>query len=111
MIWGCRNTQDTYKFLITGEGRYLYGRARYSDWKGMDGFQPSGAVHTGNATNKLALKKVGSRLSLLVNGSPVYETDLEAFSPNNVGFTLEDSMKIEVKRLVIRRLARKQDRP
>ena len=104
MIWGCNNTQDTYKFMVTGEGRYLYGRVKYNDWQGMDHFQPSVAVHPGNATNKLTLRKVGSRLLLLINDSPVLETEFEAFSPNNVGFILEDRMKVAVKSIVVRRL-------
>lgn len=104
MIWGCNNTQDTYKFVVTGEGRYLYGRVRYNDWQGMDHFQPSGAVHPGNATNKLALKKIGARLFLLINDSPVLETEFEAFSPHNVGFRLEDRMKVEVRSIAVRRL-------
>jgi len=104
MTWGTTNTRDTYKFMITGEGRYIYGRMKYSDWHGMDGFETSGFVHPGNATNKLTMRKVGSRLLLFINDHPVYETEFEAFSPNNVGFILEDSMKIEVESLAVRKL-------
>lgn len=104
IIWGCKTSRDTYKFVITGEGRHLYGRVEYSDWRGMDAFGWSGSVHTGNATNKLALRKVESTLFLLVNDSLVHVTEFEAFTPSNVGFILEDRMKIEVESLVVRRL-------
>ena len=104
MTWGTTNTRDTYKFMITGEGRYIYGRMKYSDWRGMEGFETSGCVHPGNATNKLTMKKEGSRLLLFINDSPVHETEFQAFSPNNVGFILEDSMKIEVDSIAVRKL-------
>jgi hypothetical protein len=104
MTWGTTNTRDTYKFMITGEGRHIYGRRKYNDWCGMDGFETSGFVHPGNATNKLTMKKVGSRLLLFINDAPVYETEFQAFSPNNVGFIVEDGMKIEVESLAVRRL-------
>jgi hypothetical protein len=104
VIWGANNIRDTYKFLITGEGRHIYGRTVYEDWSGMDGFETSGFVHPGNAKNKLTLKKEGVRLSLLINDNLVHETDFEAFFPNNLGFALEDGMKIEVESLVVRRL-------
>ncbi len=104
IIWGCRSPRDTYKFVITGEGRYLYGRVEYNDWHGMDTFEESGAVHPGNATNKLVVKKLGSRLFLLINDRVVHETEFEPFSPSNVGFILEDGMKIEVGSLSVRRL-------
>ena len=104
MTWGTTSTWDTYKFLITGDGRFLYGRVRYNEWQGMDGFEPSPSIRPGNGTNKLTLKKVGSRLLLLINDDLVHEAAFEAFSPNNVGFTLEDRMKIEVESLVVRTL-------
>lgn len=104
VIWGSSHIRDTYKFLITGQGRHLYGRVEYNDWRGMDFYGTSGRVHPGNATNKLTLKKVGSRLFLLINDSPVYETEFEAFSPNNVGFILEDRMRIEVESIAVRRI-------
>jgi hypothetical protein len=70
----------------------------------MDVFETSGYVHPGNATNKLSVKKTGSRLFLLINDSPVYDTEFEAFAPGNVGFILEDSMKVEVESILLRRL-------
>jgi hypothetical protein len=104
IVWGFRNIRDTYKFVITGQGGHLYGRVEYEIWHGMDVFETSGFVHPGNATNKLAVKKAGSRLFLLINDSPVYETAFEAFAPSNLGFILEDGMQVEVESILLRRL-------
>lgn len=92
ILWG----DDQNRFTCWGSnGAYSYIGDIYTRNK-------SNAVNTGNSTNKMTVKKTGSKLEFYMNNTYLGQHSFERFSPNQIGiYSYMNDVRIEVDYLYI----------
>ncbi len=85
----CRSVDTTnfYFFLISSDGYYGIGKVVDGEQHliDMEAMEPSEAIRQGEATNRIHVECVDSRLSLWVNGQRVHEVEDTQFTQGDVG--------------------------
>jgi len=86
----CRyqDVNNFYFFLISSDGFYAIAKSSDGEYvflEPADEMSPTDAVLTGEATNHIQAKCVGSRLTLIVNGEVVAETEDTSYLEGDVG--------------------------
>jgi len=87
LLWG----DDQNRFSIFGsDGKFSIVGDIYAR-------NPSSAINTGNASNKMTIKKIGDKLQFFVNDTYLSEADFKPFSPNQIGiYTYMNNVRLEV---------------
>jgi hypothetical protein len=85
----CRavDANNFYSFIISSDGFYGIGKIKNSSYAlvGMDSLQPSKAILTGSANNRIRADCVGEALTLYVNGEKLAEVQDSEFPSGDVG--------------------------
>lgn len=102
LIWGAKDANNRYQFLVAGNGFYKYEKFVNNEWQEVIPWTPSAHINTFNAANTLAIRKSGDRLSFFVNGQWLDDAEFEPFFGNNIGFALNLNMAVECDDLILR---------
>jgi len=104
IAWGAGDAQNSNGVIVSADGHYkIYtGRAgQQSDviaWTPIVGIPPLGTWHT------IIVRKRGSGMSLLLDGTTIVGFENLAISGGNLGVVLNNKMKIEVDDFVIKQV-------
>ena len=102
LIWGAKDANNRYQFLVAGNGFYKYEKLVNNEWQEVIPWTPSAYINPLNAANTLAIRKSGDQLSFFVNGQWLGEAEFEPFFGNNIGFVLNLNMAVECDDLILR---------
>jgi len=85
----CREQGDGsgYYMLVSGDGYYGIAKGQDGDFEWLVEFTESGAIHQGNATNRIRAVCDGSTLALFVNGQRLATAEDGSFSEGDIGLT------------------------
>lgn len=103
LIWGYKDEQF-YTFGITGDGQYRISHFNKGDWETLQGLTDAKAIRKKNEWNKLAVLKRGFKAYFYVNDVPVDTLNYKTMYGSAIGFGLNNSMKIEVESVSVRKL-------
>jgi hypothetical protein len=78
LVWGLRDIQTYYLFVITGNGYFIHESRDNSSEKRIFG-RPEKAVNKSNARNNLSLRKSGTTLEFYINSQLVAKTPFMPF--------------------------------
>lgn len=102
LIWGVKDVDNRYQFLVNGQGGYTYAKTVAGKWEAITDWTASPAVNQGAATNILSIRRLGDQLQLYINyyhiATVPYE---EGFGPK-VGFFVHGPTKIEIDQILVR---------
>lgn len=92
LLWG----SDQNRFTIFGSS------GSYSIIGDIYARNPSPSINTGNATNKLTVKKIGDKLKFYVNDNYLAQADFTTFTPNQIGvYFYMNNVRIEIENITI----------
>ncbi len=100
ILWGLRDKDNYYFFLITGDGYYLYGKQFRGKWY-LSVKTESKYINNGNSSNKLAVSRSDDQIELFINDSLICASGYEGMFGNNIGFRVNGNVKIEIDNLLI----------
>jgi outer membrane protein OmpA-like peptidoglycan-associated protein len=89
-------------FIITSDGRYEIHFHEKEETKIKKELTKSDFINPIRVTNKLAIKKKGPVTSFYVNDHLLYETEDIAYFGEDIGFELNERMKVLVDKITIR---------
>jgi len=85
----CRyqDNNNFYILTISSDGYYSIGKYLNGEYEfiGMDQMKASGVINQGASTNHIAVRCIGTRLALAVNGAVLAEVEDTSFSSGDVG--------------------------
>lgn len=102
LVWGLKDSQNFFHFLITGNGHYLYGKCVNGTYNESVDWTPSDAINDYNARNKLTVRKSGSSVSIFINDTYVNTFPFESFFGNGVGFVNHHPKNMEIENLIVK---------
>jgi tetratricopeptide (TPR) repeat protein len=79
---------------------FAYGRVVNGVWSGSE-WKESPLIRRGDRENRLAIRKTGSRLEYLINGTVVASTQSQPMLQTNIGFAVTGKRQVEIDDLVI----------
>lgn len=108
LVWGLKDNNNFFHFLITGNGHYLYGKCVNGKYADDVDWTPSDAINDYNARNKLTVKKTGSQVRIFINDTYINTFPFESFSGNGIGFVNHHPKNLEIENLVVKTTAPQQ---
>ena len=90
-------------FLVNGDGQFRYGeRTKDGRFKTVLGWRHSARIQRGNrARNVLTVRRTGSLLSLLINGTPVGRVEYTPGAGQTIGFQVWNRQVVNIERLQV----------
>jgi hypothetical protein len=81
-----RDPQHFYRFSISGDGYFLVSKHDGEKWEALSGddWAPSGAIHTGKATNVLEISCRGTEMTFSVNGVQVAQVKDQSYLQGDI---------------------------
>ena len=101
VLWGSRDGNNFFFFGVTSSGNFAYRKFLNGSWTDVIRFRLSLAINKGVASNKLFISKRGENYEFRINDQVVGIAPSEDFT-GNIGFHLNDPMKVEIEYLRIR---------
>ncbi len=96
-LYDYKDTDDYTEFGITSSGYYRVAESKNGSYNSIKSWTASSFVKKGNyGTNKLKIKKKGSRITYYINGSYVYGMDFKKFKGSKMGFRLYRNQKVAI---------------
>jgi hypothetical protein len=74
-----------YLFAISSDGWYSVQAFREREWEALVDWAKSGAVHQGDATNRLKVECLGTQMRFVVNGVPLAQVEDASYPSGDVG--------------------------
>lgn len=102
LIWGYRNGNNTFQFLISGNGYYKVYMTDSGKVKNITPWTPWISLKLGSETNVLKIRKVKDHLIFHINDAPVYRMNFKPFFGQNIGFAVGAGITLEVDYLYVR---------
>jgi hypothetical protein len=86
-----------YRFSISGDGYYLVSKYNGEEWTMLSSdWAPSDAIHTGNASNRLAVVCQGATMTFLVNEVELVQVQDSSYSRGDAGLYVGTFFEPEV---------------
>lgn len=79
------NWDNYYRFLISPAGTFCLEKKVAGTWTTLKGWTAHAAIHTGPATNKVAVVASGSQLVFFVNDQQVLQTSDDSLAKGEIG--------------------------
>lgn len=96
-LYDFKDSKNFREFGITASGYYRVAESKDGNYNNKKTWTSSSYVKKGNyATNKLKIKKVGSRVTFYINGSYVYGMDYARFFGEQLAVRLYRNQKIAI---------------
>jgi len=80
-----QNARNFYLFAVNGEGAFRVSLLQDGEWRTVQPWTPSPAIHAAGASNALALTDDGRALVFYSNDTPLYSLDALALPAGNAG--------------------------
>ena len=97
LIFGRKDSKNTNKFLISGNGSYLIISYENGQRKKVKDWTESKLIKTGNgSSNTLTIKKQGSKTDFLINSRVVFTSYSTKYYGDRVGFSAENRQKVAI---------------
>jgi hypothetical protein len=92
-----QDPEHFYRFSISGDGYYLVSKYSGEEWEMLSSdWAPSDAIHTGNASNRLAVVCQGATMMFLVNDVELVQVQDSSYSRGDVGLYVGTFFEPEV---------------
>lgn len=102
IIWGLKDVNNRYQFLVNGNGWYTYAKTVDGNWETIIEWAESSYVHKDNGTNTLTVKRFGDTLKLYINDRYITEAPFEEFFGPKVGFFVHGPTRTEIDRILVK---------
>jgi len=96
LIWGARDLENKYFFLVTSKGFYTVRKMEGGKVKDIKPWTGNVYIRQGNEENLLKITKLGKNMLFYANNELIFATDFQPFFGDEMGFTLARNMKIAV---------------
>jgi len=102
LIWGYKNEENFYYFIISEKGSYQIGA--FSDGISLPSvkWQKSEFVNQSTGDNLIKLNKVNDKVYFSINGNLVYNDNFYSFRGNDLGFIVTAKKRVIFKDLIVR---------
>lgn len=96
ITWGGSDTKNFFSLLVTGDGKYLYGKAVNGTWQNItDNWRPHKTIQLGRkAFNKFKVEKIGTQYTFYINDVIIAKGKYSPFFGNQIGFNVNRKQKI-----------------
>jgi hypothetical protein len=91
-----QDLSNFYNFVVTGDGRYAFGKRKAGQWEFIILPKNSDAVKKGDSTNVLRVVCKGSSFEFYINGQKVDSAQDDFLSEGYVGFHVDQGVHLAV---------------
>ena len=88
LIWGFKDWNNYFYFVISANGQYRYGAMTEGINIELKEWTRSKAINKNNQRNKLNILKIEEQIHFAINGHLVHSNDFYSFRGNYIGFTI-----------------------
>lgn len=85
ILFRFQDRENYYRFDISGEGYFLLSRLYRGEWTTLIPWTPSPVLNVGQATNRLMVEALGTRIRVFANGVELGQVTDDALSHGNFG--------------------------
>jgi outer membrane protein OmpA-like peptidoglycan-associated protein len=96
VCWGAANVNSINMAVISSSGQFMISQYESSRQHEISGWRPTAAIKVGSEYNTLTLKKRGSAINILVNGSTISSIEAPGTPGRDFGIVVWDNQQIEV---------------
>lgn len=96
IIWGAKNGNNCYNFLISSTGYYEIGGFKEGKYFSIQKWEKVEVVRPQYQYNTIAVRKKGSQLTFIINDKEVHTAPAKAFMGTNFGFNLQNQMQVHI---------------
>ena len=89
VIFRFQDSDNLYRFLVSGDGYYLVGTKLNGVWTTLQSKTKSAFINQGNSTNHLKLVCQGTRIEVFVNGHHLTTLTDDSFAEGYVGVIVD----------------------
>ena len=86
ILFRFQDRNNFYRFDISGDGFFLLSKFHNGEWVTLVPWTASSAINVGQASNRLMVEAVGSRIRIFANDTLLAEVEDDTFSHGNFGF-------------------------
>lgn len=101
LVWGARNSENAYVFLVSGDGFFQLGKAYGGKYYPIIKWQASTAINKWNGTNTFRISKQNTSLTFHLNGKSLATIPFQEFYGDRVGFFVNRNMRLKVHNLLV----------
>lgn len=106
ITWGASDAQNTNGLIVSSDGHYKVYEWRASRQKDIIPWTPYEGFAAMGTWFDLTIRKRGSGMSLLINGTTIVGFEGLSISGGDVGIVLNNRMKVEFDHLVVRQVSK-----
>ncbi|MGQ9785948.1 MAG: FHA domain-containing protein [Anaerolineae bacterium] len=85
ILFRFQDRENYYRFDISGEGYFLLSKFSHGEWSTLIPWTPSPVLNVGQATNRLMVEALGTRIRVFANGAELGQVTDDSLSHGNFG--------------------------
>jgi hypothetical protein len=101
LVWGAKDTDNLYSFLISGDGRFSVTRVTEAAPTRLIPWATPNSINRLNGTNKLRVEKKGDELQFFINDTFAGNVSFQPFFGDRLGFAVWNKQKVVFDDLVV----------